>query len=71
MPQGMTSKRITAKQVHVDGQHDGADANAERAFARRWIDKPERFPNVIRKDQNEDERQIEKITVHVLHDEWE
>ena len=29
------------------------------------------FPNVIRQDQNEQERQIEKIAMHVLHDERE
>src|SRR4029450_5090634 len=40
-------------------------------FARRWIDKPERLPNVIRQDQNEQERQIEKIAMHILHDERE
>src|SRR5206468_2244566 len=29
MSQGMASKRIAAEQVHVDGQHDRAEADAE------------------------------------------
>src|SRR6185369_15518575 len=68
MPQGVASKSITAKQVHVDGQHNSTDANAERTFASRWIDKPERFPNVICQDQNKQECQVEKIAMRVLHD---
>src|SRR5262249_9078123 len=56
MPQGMASKCVTTEQVYVNGQHDSPDANAERTLARRWTNKPQRFPNVIRQDQNKQER---------------
>ena len=71
MPQRMASKCVPAQQNNVDSEHDRSNANAERTFAGRWIDKPEPLPNVIRQDQNEQERDVEKIAVHVLHDERE
>ena len=67
----MAAERIAAEQNNVDSQHNRTDANAKRIFARGRIDKPERFPNVIREDKNEQDREVEKITVHILHDEWE
>src|SRR5215468_6446240 len=71
MPQRMASKCIATEQNNVDTEHHRTDADAERIFACRWIDKPKRFPNVIRQNQNEQERQIKKIPMHVLHDERE
>ena len=35
------------------------------------FDKPERFPNIVGQNQNEHERDIKKIAVHVLHDQRE
>ena len=32
---------------------------------------PERFPNVVTENQDENEREIQEIAMHVLHDERE
>src|SRR5438067_1772643 len=71
MPQGVTSEREAAKQNHIEQKHQRADADAERRFARGRIDKPECFPNVDREHDDEEEREIEKIPVDVLHDQRE
>ena len=61
----MTAKSVTAEQNDVDREHDCADADAKS------IIEPKRLPNVIAQDQNENEREIQKIAVHILHDERE
>src|SRR6266568_1510585 len=71
MSQRVTTKCVTTEQDDVDHEHNRANAKTERTPAARYIDKPEPFPNIIGQDQNEDEREIKKIAMHVLHDEWE
>src|SRR5438093_1048953 len=62
MPKRMTAKRIAAKQNEVDRQNNRADAETEVMI------EPERFPNVVSENQNENECEIQKIAMHVLHD---
>jgi len=67
----MTTKCVTAEEHDVDRQDERADADAERSFSSPWIREPHRFPDINRKDDDEDERQIKKVAVHVLHDQRE
>src|SRR5207302_7154631 len=60
-----TTKSITAEENDVDREDDGADTDAKS------IVEPECFPNVVAQNQNEDEREIKKVTMHILHDERE
>ena len=55
----------------VDREDNCADADSERTAAGHRMVKPERFPNVVAQNQNENEREIQKIAVYVLHDERE
>ena len=65
MAQRVTTKCGTAQQNDVNRQDDCANADAEPMI------KPERLPNVVAQGQNENEREIQKITMHVLDDERE
>src|SRR5436309_1855246 len=67
----MTAKGITGEQINVDRQNNRADPDAKRIFASCWIDKPECFPDIIGENPKEEERKIEKVTMHILHDERE
>ena len=71
MSQGMTTKRITAEQNDIDCEDHRPNADAKHTFSCPWIDKPKRFPHVIGEDQNENESEIEKIAVNVLHNQRE
>src|SRR5437764_11177660 len=71
MAERVTTKSVTAEQDDVNREHDCADADSERTAAGHRLVEPERFPNVVAQDQNENEREIQKIAVHVLHDERE
>src|SRR5438552_13133754 len=67
----MATEGVAAKQDDVDRQNDCADADAERNLASRWIGEPHRFPDINREDDDEAEREIKKVAVHVLHDQGE
>src|SRR2546423_1136536 len=58
----MTTKSVATEQHNVDCENNCADTQAESAI------EPERFPNVVTQDENKNEREIQKIAVHVLHD---
>src|SRR5262245_45171517 len=58
----MTTKCITAEQNEVDCENDCSDADSES------VPKPERFPDVVRKDHQKKECQIKKVSMHILHD---
>src|SRR5437868_13039503 len=68
MAHGMTAERITAQHDDVDGQHQRADANAEDSPTRR-VCEPQCFVDIVRQDDEENQRQVEKEAVDVLHDE--
>src|SRR5437870_3102337 len=67
----MTTKCVATKKDDVDREHDCADTEPEGTVASHRIVEPERFPNVVAQDQNENEREIQKIAVNILHDERE
>ena len=71
MAQRMTTKRVAAQQHDIHRQHERADADAERFRPVRGIDEPHRFPDIVGENENENEREVEKIAMHVLHDERE
>src|SRR5437016_6610993 len=71
MSQRVTTKCITTEQNDIDCENHRPNADAKHIFPCRWIDKPKRFPHVIGEDQNENESEIEKIAVNVLHNQRE
>jgi hypothetical protein len=63
--QRMATEGVTAEEDHIDREGECADADPKS------IGKTRRFQNVVAEDENKDEREIEKITVNILHDERE
>src|SRR5438046_2587522 len=61
----MTAKCVTSQQNNIDRQNNRANSDSEA------IGKPKRVPNVMGKDHEKEERKIEKVTMHILHDERE
>ena len=59
----MTTKCIPAEENDVNREHDCAHADPESMV------EPESFPNVVTQNQDENEREIQEIAMHVLHDE--
>src|SRR6476620_2158226 len=59
----MTANSITAEQHEVDCQHDCADADPKPIW------KPERLPNIVGKNHKEQDREVKKVAMNVLHDE--
>src|SRR5437016_3129668 len=69
MAERVATKSITAEQNDVDREYNCSDADSERPAAGHRIAEPECFPNVVAQNQNENEREIQEIAMHVLHDE--
>src|SRR5450432_2054340 len=69
MPQGVATKGKAGQQHNIRGQDDCPDTYPERSFPRHRIREPKRFPDIGREHEDENEREIEKVAVHVLHDE--
>src|SRR6266851_7110767 len=71
MAERMATESVPAEQDNINRKHDGADADAERTAAGHRTVEPKGFPNVVTQNQNENEREIQKIAVHILHDQRE
>src|SRR5262245_29992268 len=69
--QRMTSEGIAAEKNHVKGQHDGSDADPEGDVCRCHVSKPHRLPDIVREENQKEQREIHEVTMHVLHDERE
>src|SRR5687768_15954664 len=69
--QRMTPQRVAAEQKDVEGEHEGADADAELPSASRRIDEPERLVHVVQEDAEKNQRDVEEIPVDVLKHEGE
>src|ERR1700757_434979 len=65
MTERVTAKRIAAEQNDVNCKHDGANTNSKSIW------KPRRFPNVDGEHDQKKHREIEKISMHILHNERE
>ena len=61
----MATEGVAAEKINVYRQNDRADPNS------KTIGKPARFPNIVGENANKDDCEIEKITMHILHDERE
>ena len=59
-------ERIAPEEDRVHGKDQGADAETQRLFPRGRVQEPECPPRVIRKDHDEEQSEIEEVTVHVL-----
>lgn len=61
---GVAAEDIAADEDDVDGEDDGADADAEVAV------EPEGLPDVIDQERPDDVGEAEEVAVEVLGDEW-
>ena len=71
MAQRVTAECVTAQQHRINGEDKRADSDSENCLSCRRICKPHRFPGIMRKQEDKKERKIQKIAVHILHDERE
>src|SRR5438094_4977453 len=71
MAKRVAAEGVTAEQNHIDCQHNRSETNAEGGLAGRRVAEPHRFPDIVRKENQEDEREIHKVTVNVLHNKRE
>src|SRR5207248_11439112 len=63
VPQRMASESVATQQNHVDQQDQRAHADSEVAI------KPKRFPHVVGKQNEENQREIKKIAMDILQNE--
>src|SRR5215813_14413994 len=59
----MTTNCIAAEQDKIDCKDDRTDTDPKS------VRKPERLPNIVRKNQKEQQREVKKVAVNILHDE--
>src|SRR5688572_28629359 len=71
MPERVAAKGEASEQHDIEREHKSAKAHPEGSFAGGWIEKPERFPDIDREKNDKQEREVEEIAVHVLHDQRE
>ncbi len=67
----MAAERVAAKEDDVGRQDERTETNAEADGPGRRIGEPQRQPHVIGEDDDEEQRQIEKVPVDVLEDQRE
>ena len=70
MTQRMAPKGVKRKESGVENHDDGSKTDAEMSRT-LFIRKPHTLPSVIAQQNNEQCREIEKITVNILDDERE
>src|ERR1700724_2553170 len=61
----MTTECVTTEQNDVDCEHNSTDPDSQSAI------EPQRLPNVIGQNADEDQSEIKEVAVHVLHDQRE
>ena len=66
VPKRVTTESVTAKENRVDGENNRAYPNSKRRLAGSRVCKPHCFPRVVQKNDNERQREIEKVSVYVL-----
>src|SRR5262249_51553853 len=71
VPQRMATKRVARDQYHINGEHQGSDADSKDLLPGSWIGKPHPVPNIVREDQDEDQRQVQEIAMDILNDQRE
>src|SRR5437762_6446386 len=59
----MTTECVTTEQNNVDCEHNSTNPDSQSAI------EPQRLPNVIGQNADEDQSEIKEVAVHVLHDE--
>src|SRR5947209_3670704 len=65
MPKRVATKSVAAEQVHVHGQDERSNTDAEVAV------KPNCFPNVVSENDDKEQGNVHEITVNILHDQRE
>src|ERR1700730_15298778 len=68
MAQRVTAKRVTGQQDDVQREHKRSNTYTEM-FCSGRIREPHRFPGVVPENETEQQREVKKIAVNVLHDE--
>src|SRR5256885_10078863 len=68
MPERVTAEGVAAEEYDIEGQNDRPDADTEGDFGRYKVNKPDGLPDIVGQEGQENERQIQKVTVDVLND---
>src|SRR5713101_5222282 len=68
MTQRVATERVTGDQTDVDGHDDRTEPDSERYRSGSGILPPEGLPHVVREDDDEHQRRIQKIAMDVLQD---
>ena len=68
MPQRMAPKSIARQKYYIDRQNNRAKTNAEIFLARSWVCEPKPFPDVVREERDEADRNIKKVAMNILDD---
>src|ERR1700730_8910981 len=68
MAERMAAKRVAAQQQNINRQNHCPNADTKMGRT-QIISEPHRLPCVVRKDKDEQQRDIKKVAVNVLHDE--
>src|SRR6516164_3420396 len=68
MTQRVTAERVAAQQDDVKCEHDRSNADTE-VSSTGLIREPHRSPGVVSENENEQQREVKKVAVDILHDE--
>ena len=71
MAERVAAERVAAEQHDVDGEHERADADAERFLPVAGSVEPHRLPHVLREHEQEQQREVQEVAMDVLQDQRE
>src|SRR5688500_8778806 len=66
----MAAESVATEKHDVHCQDQRAEANAKVCLPGRRINKPHGFPNVVREQNQKQERNVKEVAMDVLHHEW-
>ena len=68
MSQRVTAECVSAEQNDVGREDNCAESDSEMSRAGLRIGKPERFPYVVRQEDEKNQREVEEVPMDVLND---
>jgi hypothetical protein len=71
MAQRVTAEGVSAKEEHVNGQHERPHPETESDLVCMGILKPQCIPNIVRKEDQKEQGQVHEISVKILKDQRE
>src|SRR3954464_1345778 len=71
MAQRVAAERVAAEEDDIQNENDCADADSEVLHTGRGIREPHSLPRIAREDEEEDQRDVHEVAMHVLENEWQ